>query len=408
MSQSYHDGTPPVKSPCLQIPLEVSQDSELSDAAILLFGEIFGLQLAYGQCIAKDEHFMERRRKSRSSIQAQLKELRLRGHITAQTRFKDRVLIVAERYMPCPENLKDTVSTCPENRNGAHPACPENRNELDESPGNETEPVQFPGNSTHKTPESLSLSYNLDSNLEDKTQTPESSGIGKLHTPIDLSRFSDTDRAWMLPFLASVQADPGYASAVAAARQDVIEMALLQALKAKKDDKIKESVLGIIRSVLKAHGDCPPDYVAGRVGKLRAALGVSQNVGPKSFQRYRQAWTDEPDAPKVKAPKISRVRPEHIDGVDTASDAEDPAQAYRATLYLNDTPMLALADAALAYTPIYAPDRSADDIEASKRGVAGLRAALEAAGQKPLEDQKREAAGGGKRSRAAKQEANHV
>lgn len=364
MNKLYPDGALSVKSIYLEIPLEVAQDPELSDAAVLMFGEIYRLQAANGICNAGDEYFMTRRRKSKSTIQALIKELRLRGHITVQTnRHNARTMSVSERY----------TANFPENRKGA-PNFPENR----------TPTFQKTGNSTHKTPESSeSLSSNRNLNSKDQTRTPESYVSENLESSLDLSRFPEPDKKWMQPFLKTLRADPGYVSAVGSARPDVVEMAELQAIKAKKDDAVKSSVLGIIRSVLNAHGDCPADYVAERIQKLRRALGTPKNLGPKSYHPYHHVWANAPDTPKVGPPKAKRVRVEDAnDGIDMAVDAEDPAQAHRATPYFNDASMGTLAEAALTYTPVRAPQRSEEEIEVGKRGLARFKAALDAAKQK--------------------------
>ena len=137
--------------PYLSIPLEVAQDPDLSDGAVLLFGEVYGLCRAYGQCFASDGHFQARRGKSRSTIQRQITELSGRGHLyTVKDTNARRGMRVAERYL----GGKDCA------------AVPENGNDGDQRPKNETVPgdqrpknendamTSRPKNEAHKTPES--------------------------------------------------------------------------------------------------------------------------------------------------------------------------------------------------------------------------------------------------------------
>ncbi len=368
MDTSYPDRGVSVKPHCLEIPLEVAQDHELSDGAILLFGEIYGLICKYGNCVALDPHFMGRRDKGKSTIQAQIKELKMREHIFVETnKHSERKIFVASRYLILPIFEKD------------EPNFPENW----------TPTFQETGNWTHKTESSESES--LDLKNQDKDKTPESSDAKDLESSIDLSRFLAKDQLWMREFLNAVMADDGYGNTIASARRDVIEMALLQVLKAKRDNAIKSSPIGIIRSVLKTQGDCSGDYIADRVIKLQTALGAGPTAayaGPKSHQPYRQAWNDEPDAGWVKPPRIRQFRPE--EGALPDED-EDPSETSRPTIYLSDRPMMAVGAALLELSNSDAPRRTDAQIEISLRGAAVFRAALEAASGKSLEEQEREA-----------------
>ena len=160
----------PDTAPCpyVSIPLEVTQDHILSDGAVLLFGEVYGLCRAYGQCIASDAHFQFRRSKGRSTIQRQITELSERGHLYVVNDGQGRrALRVAERYL----GGKDRAGR-PENetQEGHRPkigtaqsvACLEIGKSV-ASP--------HPENGTHKTPESENK------NQEKRTTPSLSSGV---------------------------------------------------------------------------------------------------------------------------------------------------------------------------------------------------------------------------------------
>ena len=82
----------------------------------------------------------------------------------------------------------------------------------------------------------------------------------------------------------------------------------------------------------------------------------------------------------MKPPRLRQFRPEH---------GEEPQ-----TIYLNDKPMAGMEAALLGLSNSDAPCRTNSQIETSMRGVAAIRAALEAAAGKSVEEQSREAAAG--------------
>jgi len=149
----------PAAPPCayLSIPLEVAQDHVLSDGAMLLFGELYGLCRAYDQCFASDAHFQSRRGKGRSTIQRQISELSERGYMYVVEGDKGRrELRVAERYF----GGKDRAGV-PENET-QEGRCPKIEK-------NVASPRPVFG--THKTPESENK------HQEERTTPSLSSGV---------------------------------------------------------------------------------------------------------------------------------------------------------------------------------------------------------------------------------------
>ena len=167
MDTLYPDGNQPVNPPIFGIPLEVAQDHELSDGAVLLFGEVYGLVRTYGVCTALDPHFQERRGKSRSTIQAQIKELRDRGYVYVITdKHTRREIRVPQRLM----GSKDGDKNCPGNRKDGKVPCPGNRKDTAEYPENGEDAVRSPENETPHCPENATGGC-----PENKThKTPES------------------------------------------------------------------------------------------------------------------------------------------------------------------------------------------------------------------------------------------
>ena len=132
----------------------------------------------------------------------------------------------------------------------------------------------------------------------------------------------------------------------------------------------------VLRSKIKQGAAKPPDRAAPQPGS----------------QLYRHAWVDDPGAERVKSPKITVRRPKSADdGIIVAGDAEDPAQAARATLCVDDQPMPALAEAVRSATERPGSVRSDEAIAHNKAGAAKIREALVAVSGKSIEELQREA-----------------
>ena len=235
-------------APYISIPLEVAQDSSLSDGAILLFGEIYGIQRAYGRCFASDAHFQTRRGKGRSTIQRQIMELCAKGHLLTFTDgVKRRELRVAEQYLggkdrgKCPENEtvghRPPVDGCPENEKKSSIPCLINE-KATASP--------CPKNGAHKTPESKIK------NQEKKTTPSPSSGVV---LDFKLSAEQDKQLGAAIRVVVDGRNETDYKSLFLQAsergRLDAWEMALNSTQKARlKSGHMKSPPIAYFRKVL--------------------------------------------------------------------------------------------------------------------------------------------------------------
>ncbi len=229
--------------PYMTIPLEVAQDDKLTDGAVLLFGEVYGLCRAYGQCFASDTHFQSRRSKGRSTIQRQFTELSARGHLYI---IKDangrRELRVAERYL----SGKDRAGL-PENETPSGRCAKNGTGHLLERPDNENAFVDVrPKNEIYKTPDS-------DLKNKEKKTTPNlSSGVD---FSVKLSP-EQQERVWcIVRALSDERNAAGYASLLLQAtergRLDAWDVALASTNVARfKSGHMEKAPIAYFRKVL--------------------------------------------------------------------------------------------------------------------------------------------------------------
>ena len=323
--------------PYLSIPLEVAQDENLSDGAVLLFGEVYGLQRICGHCVASDAHFQARRGKGRSTIQRQITELSGRGHLYVVNDGKGRrELRVAERYLggkdregrpesgntagQSPENGADPGARCLEIEKAAVPACLKSE--------------------THKTPESEIK------NQEKKTTPSLSSGVVP---SIHLSPEEETRVKAAVRLLDDARNEADYRSLFLQAsergRLDAWEVAVATTHKARlTSGKMQKAPIAYFRTVLRRSWDTDKDYLQGksraaeqapspapmiparvdRVGQHLDDLGESdfQHLGESDLDD--QAFHEADDDPSGEADTYSHVR---ADGGRHGSDAPFAAEA---------------------------------------------------------------------------------
>jgi len=283
---SNHDTTQtPAAPPCpyLSIPLEVAQDENLSDGAILLFGEVYGLQRICGHCVASDAHFQARRGKGRSTIQRQITELSGRGHLYVVNDGKGRrELRVAERYLGGkdregrPES-GNTAGQSPEN--GADPGtrCLEIENT--------TVPAR-PKIETHKTPESRIK------NQEKRTTPSLSSGV----VPFQLSPDEEKRVKSVAQLLDDARNEADYRSLFLQAsgrrRLDAWEVAVASTQKARlTSGKMRKSPIAYFRTVLMRCWGMDKDYLQGK-SHAAALAPLSVPISPTCVDRADECPDD--------------------------------------------------------------------------------------------------------------------
>ena len=249
----------------MTIPLEVAQDENLSDGAILLFGEVYGLQRICGQCFASDAHFQARRGKGRSTIQRQITELSKCGHLYVVNDGKSRrELRVAERYLggkdregrpengnaagQCLENGAGVRLPRPEIENVAVPACPKIE--------------------THKTLESKTK------NQEKRTTPSLSSRVVSLQ----LSPDEEKQVKSAVRLLDDARNEADYRSLFLQAsergRLDAWEVAVATTQKARlTSGKMRKAPIAYFRTVLRRSWDTDKDHL--QVKSRAAALAPS-------------------------------------------------------------------------------------------------------------------------------------
>lgn len=276
----------PAAPPCpyLSIPLEVAQDENLSDGAVLLFGEVYGLQRAHGQCVASDAHFQSRRGKGRSTVQRHIGELSDRGHLYVVNDSKGRrELRVAERYLggkeradrpengnaagQCLENGAGVRATRPEIENATVPACPKIE--------------------TYKTPESKIK------NQEKRTTLSLSSGVvPSIHfSPDEEKRIKSVVR-----LLDDARNEGDYRSLFLQAsergRLDAWEVAIATTQKAKlTSGKMQKAPIAYFRTVLRRSWDTDKGYLQAK--SRAAALAPSPApMSPTRVDRVQECPDD--------------------------------------------------------------------------------------------------------------------
>ena len=269
-----HKNQMPPPCPYLSIPLEVAQDENLSDGAILLFGEVYGLCRASRQCFASDAHFMARRHKGRSTIQRQITELSGRGHLYVVSDDRGRrELRVAERYL----GGKDRADR-PENENAAG-QCLENGDGV-RLPRPEIENVAVPACpkiETHKTLESRSK------NPGKRTTPSLSSGVvPSIHfSPDEEKRIKSVVR-----LLDDARNEADYRSLFLQAsergRLDAWEVALASTHKARlTSGKMRKAPIAYFRAVLMRSWEADKDYLQVKSG----ATALAPSPAPMSTAR---------------------------------------------------------------------------------------------------------------------------
>ena len=322
---SNHDTTQkPSAPPCpyLSIPLEVAQDEYLSDGAILLFGEVYGLQRVCGHCFASDAHFQARRGKGRSTIQRQITELSGRGHLYVVNDGKGRrELRVAERYLSgkdrasrpengneagrCPENRAGTRARCLEIENGAVPTCPKNE--------------------TNKTPES-------------KTKNPEKRTTPSLSSrvvPLQLSPDEEKQVMSAVRLLDDARNEADYRSLFLQAsergRLDAWEVAVASTQRARlRSGKMQKAPIAYFRTVLMRSWDMDRHYLQV---KSRAAA-LSPSPAPMSTARVHRVEECPDDLGESDFYRLGRsdlddeALHEVNDGLRDDDDLDDEADTY--------------------------------------------------------------------------------
>jgi len=334
-----HDTTQtPAAPPCpyLSIPLEVAQDENLSDGAILLFGEVYGLQRICGHCVASDAHFQARRGKGRSTIQRQITELSGRGHLYVVNDGKGRrELRVAERYLGGkdregrPES-GNTAGQSPEN--GADPGT--RYLEIE----NTTVPAR-PKIETHKTPESRIK------NQEKRTTPSLSSGV----VPFQLSPDEEKRVKSVAQLLDDARNEADYRSLFLQAsgrrRLDAWEVAVASTQKARlTSGKMRKSPIAYFRTVLMRCWGMDKDYLQGKSHAAEQAPSPApmiharldrvgqclDDLGESDFQHLGECNLDDQEFHEVdddlsnEADNYSHAR---ADGRKRGSDAPFAAEA---------------------------------------------------------------------------------
>ncbi|WP_143462785.1 conserved phage C-terminal domain-containing protein [Levilactobacillus enshiensis] len=114
------------------IPANVRYDRDLPGKAILLYGEITALCNQKGFCWASDSYFMKLYGVAKSTIQAWLKSLEIKGYISRESVYKDGTKEIDHRYIrvipggipknrntPIPKNRTDNITSINKNHSGA-------------------------------------------------------------------------------------------------------------------------------------------------------------------------------------------------------------------------------------------------------------------------------------------------